>query len=220
MSDADASRPAGPLQETERVVRRPAARAAARSAAAWSAEKSMDFGPSAKRLLAPAAARPRRRDRRRAARASSASALSVVGPKILGHATDLIFAGVFGRQLPAGITKAEAVAALRAHGNDQLADMLARHGRRARARASTSPRSATVLLLVLGALRRVVAARRGCRATCSTASSSAPSAGCAPTSRTSSTGCRCATSTGSRAASCSAGSPTTSTTSPDACSRR
>jgi ATP-binding cassette subfamily B protein len=55
----------------------------------------------------------------------SSIALSVLGPKILGHATDLIFAGVVGRQLPAGTTQAEAIAALRAHGRDTSADMLA-----------------------------------------------------------------------------------------------
>ena len=36
-------------------------------------------------------------------------ALSVVVPKILGKATDLIFAGVVGQQMPAGLTKAQAV---------------------------------------------------------------------------------------------------------------
>ena len=31
-------------------------------------------------------------------------AINVVGPRILGHATDLLFNGVIGRQLPAGLT--------------------------------------------------------------------------------------------------------------------
>ena len=85
--------------------------------------------------------------------------------------------------------------------------------------ASTSPRSGTCCCWPSPSTsrRRCSAGRR---ATCSTTSSSAPSSGCARTSRTSSTGCRCPTSTASRAASCSAGSPTTSTTSPRACSRR
>ena len=53
-------------------------------------------------------------------------ALSVIGPKILGHATDIIFAGVIGRQLPAGATAASrSSTAPRAAGNDNLADMLA-----------------------------------------------------------------------------------------------
>ena len=43
-------------------------------------------------------------------------ALSVAGPKVLGHATDLIFAGVIGRQLPAGASKEQVVAGLRAQG--------------------------------------------------------------------------------------------------------
>ena len=33
-------------------------------------------------------------------------ALSVIGPRVLGHATDLLFDGVIGRRLPAGLTKA------------------------------------------------------------------------------------------------------------------
>ena len=54
--------------------------------------------------------------------------LSVLGPKILGHATDLIFSGVFGqilgRDFPAGTTKDQAVAILREHNQGKLADML------------------------------------------------------------------------------------------------
>ena len=34
------------------------------------------------------------------------TAIGVVVPRILGHATDLLFNGVIGRGLPAGITKA------------------------------------------------------------------------------------------------------------------
>ncbi|MEP7033945.1 MAG: ABC transporter ATP-binding protein [Dermatophilaceae bacterium] len=51
-------------------------------------------------------------------------ALSVVGPKILGHATDLIFNGLIGGRLPAGVTKAQAVARLRADGQGRIADMV------------------------------------------------------------------------------------------------
>jgi len=42
------------------------------------------------------------------------TAIGVVVPRILGHATDLLFSGVMGRQLPAGITKDQAIAAARA----------------------------------------------------------------------------------------------------------
>ena len=52
-------------------------------------------------------------------------AFAVAGPKILGNATNVIFDGAAGRQMPPGVTKEEAVAALRASGQDRLADMLA-----------------------------------------------------------------------------------------------
>jgi ABC-type multidrug transport system fused ATPase/permease subunit len=51
-------------------------------------------------------------------------AIGVVGPLILGHATDLLFSGVIGRQLPAGITKEQAVEAARARGDGTFADLL------------------------------------------------------------------------------------------------
>jgi ATP-binding cassette subfamily B protein len=51
--------------------------------------------------------------------------LNVIGPKILGNATNIIFEGVVGRQLPAGVTQQQAVEALRAQGQTELADMLA-----------------------------------------------------------------------------------------------
>jgi ATP-binding cassette, subfamily B, fatty acid transporter len=51
-------------------------------------------------------------------------AIGVVGPLILGHATDLLFSGVIGRQLPASITKEQAVEAARARGDGTFADLL------------------------------------------------------------------------------------------------
>ena len=53
-------------------------------------------------------------------------ALSVIGPRVLGHATDLLFDGAIGRTLPAGISKDEAVAQARARGNGTFADMVSR----------------------------------------------------------------------------------------------
>jgi ABC-type multidrug transport system fused ATPase/permease subunit len=53
-------------------------------------------------------------------------ALGVIGPRVLGHATDLLFNGVIGRRLPAGITKEQAVAAARARGDNTFADLLSR----------------------------------------------------------------------------------------------
>jgi ATP-binding cassette, subfamily B, fatty acid transporter len=51
-------------------------------------------------------------------------AIGVIGPRILGHATDLLFNGVIGRQLPAGITKEQAIEAARARGDSSFADLL------------------------------------------------------------------------------------------------
>ncbi len=51
-------------------------------------------------------------------------ALSVIGPKILGNATNIIFNGVVGKMLPAGMTKDQAIALLQAHGQGQIAQML------------------------------------------------------------------------------------------------
>jgi ATP-binding cassette, subfamily B, multidrug efflux pump len=52
-------------------------------------------------------------------------AFSVIGPKIIGNAVNVIFDGVLGKSLPAGVTKAQAVAQLRAHGQGQIADLIA-----------------------------------------------------------------------------------------------
>ncbi|MFD1048466.1 ABC transporter transmembrane domain-containing protein, partial [Kibdelosporangium lantanae] len=45
--------------------------------------------------------------------------------KVLGQATDLIFAGIIGKSLPANLTKDQIVAGLRAQGDNTKADMLA-----------------------------------------------------------------------------------------------
>ena len=89
------------------------------------AEKSLNFGPSARRLLGRL--RPYRLHLAAVVTLALASVgLSVTGPKVLGHATDLIFSGIIGRQLPAGTTREQAVAGARAAGNENFADMLAR----------------------------------------------------------------------------------------------
>jgi ATP-binding cassette subfamily B multidrug efflux pump len=93
--------------------------------AAMPAEKSMNFGPSARRLLGRL--RPHRLQLTAIITLAVASvAASVVGPKILGHATDIIFAGVIGRRMPPGTALDQVVAAARASGNDNFAAMLAR----------------------------------------------------------------------------------------------
>lgn len=86
-------------------------------------EKSMDFKGSGKRLLSQM--RPERGVIGIALVLAVASVtLTVVGPKVLGRATDLIMSGVIGRRLPEGLSKAQAMAQLRAHGQGGLADML------------------------------------------------------------------------------------------------
>ena len=116
-------KPAGQMKETERVVAGPGP-GRGPFGGGMVGQKSMSFGPSAKRL-----ARRLEPDRGKAVAvlvlAVVSVGLSVLGPRILGHATDLIFSGLFGRQLPAGTSKADAVAGLRARGDDNLADMLA-----------------------------------------------------------------------------------------------
>ncbi|MEW1903495.1 ABC transporter ATP-binding protein [Streptomyces sp. NPDC086147] len=86
-------------------------------------QRSMDFKGSGRRLLRQLA--PERGALWVMLVAGVLSvAASVVGPKILGRATDLIFAGVIGRQTDAGATKAETLERLRAGGQDGMADML------------------------------------------------------------------------------------------------
>ncbi|HLP22989.1 MAG TPA: ABC transporter ATP-binding protein [Microbacteriaceae bacterium] len=87
-------------------------------------EKSLNFGPSAKRLLGTL--------RPEAGRVIVVTLLGVVGvllnvqgPRILGDATNAIFSGLISAQLPAGVSRDEVVAGLRAEGKTQQADMLA-----------------------------------------------------------------------------------------------
>jgi len=86
-------------------------------------EKSKDFRGTFRRLVARL--RPERVTIAIVAVLASASVVfSVIGPKLIGNATNVIFEGVIGKTLPAGITKDQAVAVLRLHGQGQLADML------------------------------------------------------------------------------------------------
>ncbi|MCX7523455.1 ABC transporter ATP-binding protein [Microbacterium sp. STN6] len=50
--------------------------------------------------------------------------LTVIAPKVLGEATNIIFEGVISRNLPEGVTKAQAVAQLRSSGQNDLANMV------------------------------------------------------------------------------------------------
>lgn len=86
-------------------------------------EKAQNFGPSAKRLLATL-----RVDMPQLivvlVFAILSVALSVIGPKLLGNATNVVFAGFVSLQTPAGMTKQQVIDGLIAQGDQQQADML------------------------------------------------------------------------------------------------
>ncbi|WP_151773080.1 ABC transporter ATP-binding protein [Streptomyces abyssomicinicus] len=85
--------------------------------------RSMDFKGSTKRLLAQF--KPERAGLWvMLASVVVSVALTVTGPKILGHATDLVFSGIVGRRMPAGASKEQVLEAMRARGEDGVADML------------------------------------------------------------------------------------------------
>ena len=87
------------------------------------AEKSANFKPSAKRLLG--LLKPERIALYGVlAFALGSVTLNAVGPKILGRATDYIFAGVIGKGLPAEGSVAQIAEALRARGEGTKADLI------------------------------------------------------------------------------------------------
>jgi ATP-binding cassette subfamily B multidrug efflux pump len=89
------------------------------------AEKPMSFWPSVRRLMKRLS--PERvRLMIVIGLGVTSVAFMVIGPKILGQATDLIFSGYIGKRLPPGLTTEQVVAAARASGNGNLADLLAR----------------------------------------------------------------------------------------------
>jgi ATP-binding cassette, subfamily B, multidrug efflux pump len=113
----------GRMKETERVVQGPGP-GRGPFGGPMLGQKSMEFGPSARRLV-----RRMGPERVKAAAvvllAMVSVALTVAGPRILGEATDLVFAGFVGRNLPAGTTQQEAAEQLRARGEGTFADMVA-----------------------------------------------------------------------------------------------
>ena len=86
-------------------------------------EKAISFGPSLRRLL-----KNLREERTLLiivlVAGAISVALSVFAPRVLGWATDTIFSGVIGKNMPKGVTREQAIETARARGNDQLADML------------------------------------------------------------------------------------------------
>lgn len=115
----------GQLKETERVQSGAGGPGRGPMGGGMIGQKADTFWPSTLRLLARL-----RPERHKAYAVVALTLVSVVamavGPKILGRATDLIFAGLLGRQvLGDGATQEQAIEALRAQGEDRQADMLA-----------------------------------------------------------------------------------------------
>ncbi len=86
-------------------------------------EKAVDFAAAFRRLL-----HRLRPERVRIATIIILALISVcfaiAGPKLLGNATNVLFEGVVGKRLPAGVSKEQVVAALRARGDTTQADMI------------------------------------------------------------------------------------------------
>lgn len=86
-------------------------------------QKAMTFGPSLKRLAGHL--KPQRvKVIFVLITAIAGVALAAIGPRVLGRATDIVFAGAVGAQLPAGISRQEAIDGARAAGQNQIADLL------------------------------------------------------------------------------------------------
>ena len=87
------------------------------------AERPLNFGQSSRRLLRELAPEHHRIALALGLGATSVT-LSVLGPRLLGDATNLIFGGVLGRKIPAGTTRAQAIAELRRTGHTTQAHLL------------------------------------------------------------------------------------------------
>ncbi len=128
-----AAEPPAPPQESDADTLRKQNRTGERRHGPWGAagptEKATNFGPSARRLVRRLAPQ-RGKVISVLLLAVAGIAMSVIGPKILGHATNIVFDGFIGSQLgknpniPPGATKDEVIAMLRAGGDNNMADLL------------------------------------------------------------------------------------------------
>jgi ATP-binding cassette, subfamily B, multidrug efflux pump len=129
-AQAGTSGDSGQLKETERVQAGPGP-GRGPFGGAMVGQKANRFGPSAKRLVRRMAP-----ERTKALLVVALAVCSVglmsLGPRILGRATDLIFAGVLGKQLgsgpralPDGTSRQQVVDGLRQQGDDKQASMIA-----------------------------------------------------------------------------------------------
>jgi ATP-binding cassette, subfamily B, multidrug efflux pump len=86
-------------------------------------QKPLSFGPSLKRLVGHL--KPQRLKVVFVFISAIAGvALAAIGPRVLGRATDIVFAGAVGAQLPEGVTREQAIEGARASGQGQVADLL------------------------------------------------------------------------------------------------
>jgi len=87
-------------------------------------EKARDFKGTMRRLV-----RTMRPEYSRIAAVTLLGIVSVVfaviAPRVLGHATNIIFEGIFSKRVPLGTTQAQAIAYLRGHGQGRIADIMA-----------------------------------------------------------------------------------------------
>lgn len=86
-------------------------------------QKSQNFGDSGKRLLDQL--RPERLKITAIFIAAIVGVgLAAIGPRVLGRATDIVFAGAIGKELPGGVTREQVIEQARARGDEQIADLL------------------------------------------------------------------------------------------------
>ncbi len=92
-------------------------------AAALSVEKAKDFRGTLKRLIAYL--KPQAIPLLLVVIFTTLSVIfTIFAPKIIGEATNELFEGIMSKQLPAGMTKDQAISELRSRGQDQLAEMI------------------------------------------------------------------------------------------------
>ena len=114
----------GTLKETERVEASGPGHGRGPMGGGMVGQKAMTFVPSAKRLIRRIA--PYRiKAIGLLVLAVCSVVLTALGPRILGHATDLIFAGFFGDKFDSTLSKDQVISGLRSRGESRLADLLA-----------------------------------------------------------------------------------------------
>jgi ATP-binding cassette subfamily B multidrug efflux pump len=113
----------GSLKETERITAGPG-HGRGPMGGGMVAQRAEDFRGSGRRLVGLLA--PERARVLGVLLLTVASVvLSAIGPRVLGHATDLVFTGLIGSRLPEGTTQSQAVQDLRDRGEGRVADMVA-----------------------------------------------------------------------------------------------